>query len=205
MDNDILHHLLVSLKDQSLDNEKTLLIVDHTINEYTLQYFKYHSNEYEILDAERMRMKFDIKKYHLKDILEEARFQLVYAMKFGKILILRLGSSMVDFNNIFCDECCNDLVTHEKYPPYQQFSYLPRAFMLNSGQHLKQELLVNCLYRRKDKVEFLNCYEPIKCHDNFKIIITICLNHNKLEEYIHNNYLSGDKTYFNIVSIPKLS
>lgn len=197
--------------------DKTLFVVDETEGESTLPYFQ-HSAKYLVLDAEKLNMKMTIKKQNLSTILEECRFQLTFAMKNGKILVIRFGNSMTDFKNTFCDESCPNLITEGKKPLHVPLTYLPRGFMLNGGEHLKEEQAIRGLYRREDIVEMLEEADEVEfedadiskivpaCHPEFKIVLTTSMPFSKLDDFhFHNKYgLPADRSCFNIqrFSIP---
>lgn len=183
---------------------RTLLLIDESINEDSFHYFKFHTAVYDLFDAEAMNRKSAVKKQSVASILEEARFQLVYAMKYGKVLVIRMGYSMVDFKYTYCDEECPELTTNERHAPYQQLSYLPRSTLLYSGQHLKQPMYIQTLFRRSDKFEFGESNEPVTCHKDFKIIITTRVLADRINDFYFNyRYgLPGDRSYYNLVRYP---
>jgi hypothetical protein len=178
--------------------DKTLFLVDETEGEQTLPLFT-HSAKYVVLDADTLNMKKTIKKQSVSSILEECRFQVTFAMKYGKILVLRFGLSMTDFKFTFCDEHCSDLEPLQKHHHHQKAAYLPRGFMLRSGADLTTESSVRAMYRRDDIVEMLMDMEeeeaadlrnvvPV-CHPDFRIVMTTSMPFNKLDDFhFHNKY-----------------
>lgn len=197
--------------EQLIDNvpfgDKTLFLVDQTDGEKTLKHFK-NSAKYLVMDADLLNLKRTTKKQSMDIILEECRFQLTFAMKYGKVLVVRFGNSMTDFKNTFCDEVCTTLATHDKTNPSQRLSYLPRGFMMQSGEHLKGVLQVRALYRRDDIVEMLDEEDeevdfadvvPV-CHPDFKIILTTSMPYEKLSDFhFHAKYgLPEGRSHFNV-------
>lgn len=195
------------IRDIPLGNN-TIFIVDETEGEKTLKYFK-NSAKFLLMDAELLTMKMTTKRQPLEVILEECRFQLTFAMKYGKVLVLRFGNSMTDFKNTFCDECCPTRPLTDKANPTQPISFLPKGFMLHSGEHLKAEHIVRCLYRRDDIVEMLEeededtDFEDIipTCHPDFKVILTTSMPHEKLDDFhFHAKYgLPEQRSQFRVV------
>lgn len=180
--------------------EKTLFVVDQTQGEKTLGLFT-QSADYVVLDAEKLNMKKAIKKQSVSSLLEECRFLLTFAMKYGKVLVIRFGTSMTDFKFTFCDEYCPGLEPFQKHNLQQRARYLPRGFMLNSGGHLMAEDMVRALYRRDDLVEMLMDMDdgqdeaidlsraiPV-CHPDFRIVMTTSMPYEKLDDFhFHNKY-----------------
>lgn len=208
--------------DKSLDVEKlnklidhvtvgspTLFIVDETEGEQTFDIFK-QSASYVVLDADVLNMKKNIQKQSVSFILEECRFKLTFAMKYGKILVVRFGNSMTDFKFTFCDEFCPELTKRHKGLPRQLCSYLPRGFMMNSGQGLRDETIVRALYRREDLVEMLlegdeeNSEDFLSmvpvCHPSFKVVMTTTMPFDKLDDFhFHSKYgLPAQRAQFDI-------
>lgn len=197
-----------SLVDRIPFGSKTLFLVDQTDGEKTLKHFKNYA-KYLVMDADLLNLKRTTKKQSMDIILEECRFQLTFAMKYGKVLVVRFGNSMTDFKNTFCDEVCSTLPTHEKSNPLQRTNYLPRGFMMQSGEHLKEEAQVRALFRRDDIVEMLDEEDeevdfaeivPI-CHPDFKIILTTSMPYEKLSDFhFHAKYgLPEGRSHFQIV------
>lgn len=188
-----------------------MFVVDETAGEATLKFFQ-HSAKYLVLDAEKLNMKMTVKKQSMPSILEECRFQLTFAMKYGKILVVRFGTSMTDFKYTFCDEDCPNLITKGKLPSAAPLSYLPRGFMLHGGEHLREEAALRSLYRREDIVEMLEVDDdgdgdtedtsdlvPV-CHPAFKVVLTTTMPYAKLDDFhFHTKYgLPGERSSFDI-------
>jgi hypothetical protein len=118
-------------------------------------------DRYMILDAKQMKMKKTIKKESVYSILSQARNQLVFAMKHGKTLVVRLSDSLTDFIGTFNDDCCPVDVTSSdsvRLKGYKTItadrttintvgrSQLPIEFLLLSGWYLRE---VNSLFPGK--------------------------------------------------------
>lgn len=186
------------LVDNVVSGDKTLFIVDQTEGEQTTQLFT-QSAKYVVLDAEKLNMKKTIKKQSIPSLLEECRFQLTFAMKYGKILVIRFGTSMTDFKFTFCDEHCPDIETVQKHNHRQKACYLPRGFMMQSGQAVKEEIMARALYRRDDIVEMLmdmdeeeavdiHTATPV-CHPDFRVVMTTSMPFEKLNDFhFHTQY-----------------
>lgn len=171
--------------------EKTLLLVDHSKDEDTLRAFQ-NTGEYVVIDAEKMHMKKSIQKMKVPLILEEARFLLVFAMKYGKTVVVRFGKSSADLRGTFCDECCPGLVTSSKQMPGIQLSYLPSCFLLQGGRVLREGPLptgsdfVSRLFRRDDILELEEEDLPVECHPAFRVVVTSALDPDKIEDSLLN-------------------
>lgn len=182
--------------------DKTLLLVDSSDNEDSLEFFL-QSSKYLVLDAEKMHKKLYVKKSPLELVLEEARFQLVYAMKYGKILVVRLGITRVDLQGCFCDECCTTLQKKSKWPPYLPQLFLPRGFLLLGGAHLHEPDMVEQLYRREDVLELQEDDLEAVCHPSFRIVVSTALEAHTVQDQLFNKDfgLPGNFTEYNIQSL----
>jgi hypothetical protein len=174
--------------------DRTLLLVDQTEGEQTHNIFL-TSAKYVVLDAEKISMKMTVKKQSIASILEECRFQLTFAMKYGKTLVVRFGYHMTDFKFTFCDERCPGLDSHQKHNHLQKARYLPRGFMMDSGAGLREEAMVRALYHREDIIELIQDAEedqdevadiahfvPV-CHPDFKVVMTTSMPYEKLDDF----------------------
>jgi hypothetical protein len=187
---------------------KALFVVDQTEGELSNSVFLRSAN-YLVMDAEKLNMKKTVKKQNVSDILEECRFQLTFAMKYGKVLVIRFGNSMTDFKNTFNDNCCPELRAERiSGAAHHHLSYLPFGFMLRGGQQLHEESAVRALYRREDIVEMLeeadddtdpNVAVPV-CHPNFKVILTTSMDLLKLDDFhFHAKYgLPAPRDHFDV-------
>jgi len=152
---------------------KTLLMVDCSGNESSFKFFQ-HSLRFTIMDAKMMATKRMVNNHTISSILDDARHVLAYAMKYGKILVIRMGDCSVDFRTTLCDEAC---VFHDKIGPRscaEEYHSLPRGFMLNNGELLKSKPYPDAIMRKEDWRE-INCGDCTPLHPNFKIIISTCI------------------------------
>jgi len=152
---------------QKINNKKTYLLIDNTPTETSFKLFE-KSSKYVIFDGKLLHRKRFIRHIPLGTLLEEYRNILVYAMRHGKVLILRLQEIAVDFLSTFCDEGYleqypepnADYIPYNPYPPYEKWWYLPRGFMLNHGEILIQTSSFPArLYRRNDWNELKQQYQ----------------------------------------------
>lgn len=163
---------------------KTLLMVDCSGNESSLRYFQ-HSSRFAIMDAKTMHTKRMVNNETISSILDDARHVLAYAMKYGKILVIRMGDCSIDFRNTLCDESC---VFHDKVSPRtrgEEYHSLPRGFMLNNGELLKTKPYPDAIMRKEDWRE-IHGGDCIPLHPNFKIIISTCIPPSNLNELLFN-------------------
>ncbi|CAM2730103.1 unnamed protein product [Rotaria socialis] len=166
--------------------DRTLLLIDQN-DEPSYDIFLNSSN-FVILDADKLAKKRTIQRKSVSFILKEARSSLVYAIKNGKILVVRMGESKTDFLNTFCDECCNDLEFTSKYPPYKKLSYLPRSIILRNGADARQKTIWQQLLHREDMIDV----DEIELEQNikkFKVIITTVIPAEKIELQLLNGTL----------------
>lgn len=179
-------------------DRKTLLLIDETEDEVSLS-LSQRSPATVVLDAHKMNLNRTIKKRPVAALLEEARHTLMYAMKYGKILVIRMGKSIPDFLNVYNDDCCQDLIRSDKVPPFAELEYLPRDLLLDSGTLLKLSPRPESLFRREDFVNF-----SANCSPEFKVILTSTLPLTSLDSTLFNGKFGlPDKAGFEVVSFPK--
>ena len=190
---------LEELISSSRTDTKTLLLVDETDTEKSLHYIQNSAN-FVILDVDKLHMKRTVQKMKLPLLLEEARFLLVFAMKYGKTLVVRFGNSCADLCHTYCDECCEDLEKQSKIPPFAPQSFLPSCFLQQSGAVVRSEEYVARLFRRDDVHELEDDDLPVQCHENFRVMVTSALTIEKLDDSLFNGKfgLPGSKEWFNI-------
>ena len=82
-----------------------LFVLPPIVEEQSNAYYNSDEN-FIVLDACQMKMKKTIKKQSVYSILSESRHTLIYAMKHGKILVVRMCDSLTDFLSTFNDDCC---------------------------------------------------------------------------------------------------
>lgn len=173
------------LKAHMLDAEyRTLLLLD-TEREPTHHQFL-SSSMFVVLDADKLMKKRFIQKKSVSFLLQEVRNSLVYAMKNGKILVVRMADSKTDFLNTFCDESCRDLEFISKYPPYKEQRYLPRSFLLRGGASLREPALYEQLFHREDTADLAANPGLLHNLDRFRVIITSTMPRDMLEPQLIN-------------------
>lgn len=187
--------------DKLLDNyfadDKTLLFVDNTDSEKSLDYFL-NSRKFKVLECKNLQTKRMVYQHTVYPVIEEARFALVYAMKYGKTLVLRMADCAADFVTAMCDESCRDRETENPYPPHQPWKTLPRGFMLNNGRIAREN--VDYFLRREDFREIKDG-DCEKLHRNFKVIVSTTLPAENVEEMLLNGRygLPGSPEDYHIV------
>lgn len=164
--------------------ESTVLLVDTTGTEESLKVFQNSSN-FVVFDAKGMHTKRLSRNQGVPALLEEARNLLTFALMKGKTLVVRLGDVAVDFNSTFCDEACPDIVSQNPRPPYQQWDYVPRGFMLQSGAPLTQSPFPDTLYRRDDLNDISSGVSQ-RLHPDFKVIVSTTLPEGRLDDMLFN-------------------
>lgn len=181
------------------NNDKTLLLIDETNDEQSHKWFL-NCAEFVVLDADTLAKKRLVQKKSVASILAEARFLLIYAIKHGKTLVVRMGESKTDFLGVFCDEVCSDLELQSSYPPYQAQSYLPRQFLLEGGSAMVTSQYLEELFHRADKSD-LPISEENK--ESFCVIITTTIPASKIENQLLNGSfgLPGTLEDYNIQSL----
>lgn len=170
------------LLDNYMSNDKTILLVDNTGSESSLDYFL-NSSKFKVLECKNLQTKRMVYQNTIYPVIEEARFALVFAMKYGKTLVMRMSDCAADFVTSMCDECCRDRETENPYPPHQAWKTLPRGFMLNNGQIARDN--VDMLLRREDLREIRDG-DCEKLHPNFKLIITTTFPSDSVQELLLN-------------------
>ena len=126
-----------TLRDADRDALKTVLLVDTTANEETLEYFL-NEERCIVLDGNKMHFDRTMRKRKLALILQDARLVLLNAMLHGKTVVLRLKDVCLDL--LTCsDEHCPELEpTTEPFPPFGPISYLPGCWLFNGGAALRR-------------------------------------------------------------------
>lgn len=184
---------------QRLHGDKTLLLVDTSEGELTHKWFLNDSN-FVVLDADLLAKKKLVQKRPVSAILIEARHSLIYAIKTGKTLVVRMSESKTDFRCVFCDECCPDREEVSQYPPYQPLSYLPSEFLLRGGAAMITPYYLDRLFHREDKAD-LPMVEANK--GSFSVVITTTIPVAKIERQIINGFfgLPGTMEDYDIQSL----
>lgn len=181
------------------EGDRTIFFVDDSPGEDSLEYFQ-NSSRFVILDCKNLQTKRMVNQRSVQPILEEARNRIVYATKFGKTLVLRMGDCVADFVTAMCDENCIDLERSNPFPPYQVWMTLPRGFMLNNGQLIRDN--AEAFLRREDLREIRDG-DCVALHPNFKLVISTSLPPDRVEElFFSGRYgLPGSPADFNFVML----
>eukprot|EP01038_Epipyxis_sp_PR26KG_P011780 gene11780-15761_t len=121
----------------------TPLIIDNSEGSRVCTFYGYQLDAI-ILDAKTLITDFYVKKRSLQDCLENARKILVNAMKWGKLLVIRLDSSVPDFLGTFNDQKLDRNNTNDT-------SYFPIELFENGGKLLREdEIWAKRLFREED-------------------------------------------------------
>lgn len=187
---------------ESAEIPQTLLLVDTTPNEDSLTLFK-NSAQYVVLDGKLMNTKKFVRNQTVAFLIEEARASLVYAMKKGKTLVIRLGDVAVDFRSTFNDDSTPGRVDQNPYPPYQTWHSLPSGFMMKKGELLRQgPVYPDSLLRRDDIREIqdgdCNAMEP-----EFQIILTTTIPIDQIDHLLFNGRigLPGESSDYSLITL----
>eukprot|EP01038_Epipyxis_sp_PR26KG_P006626 gene6626-9097_t len=164
------------------DMGRTLLLIDKLENEPTQKYFL-NSADFLVFDARAMHLKRTVRRQKVSLLLEEARQQLVFAMKYGKKFVIRLADTATDFMGIFNDEKCSDLILSDSRTGVK-WCYFPLELFLNSGSLLRDYPLINSLYRPEDLVDLFDG-APF-CHSEFAILITTTIPMSEIDRLLFN-------------------
>lgn len=181
--------------------EKTLLIVDTSPAEGSLQAFL-RSAKFAVLDAKVMHTKRTSRHQSVSSLLEEARTILAFALSRGKTLVVRMGDIPVDFRSTFCDEACQDLVSAEPRPPHEEWRYLPRNFLLQSGKPVRASPFPESLLRRDD-MKVISEGFAVLSHPNFKVIVTTTIPVHRVDDMLLNRRfgLPGEHDDYHVVCL----
>ena len=114
---------------------KTPLLYDLSITDRVCSYYSYQMNAI-LLDAKTLILK---QRYQeLEAILEIGRISLVNAMKYGKLLVIRLGKSAPDFRNILNDDNLHSILRNESdngdNKEEELKYYFPKEVLLEGGR-----------------------------------------------------------------------
>lgn len=131
---------------------RTPLILDASSDDKICTFYSYQIDAI-ILEAKALILEGS--RQTLVQVMEKARRCLVNAMKFGKLLVIRLGTSSPDFREKFNDDnlrLCDPTVD-------SHISYFPKETFYSGGSALHSENWVKKLFREED----------MKPHKNFAI------------------------------------
>jgi hypothetical protein len=136
----------------------TPLILDQSSDEKLCTFYSYQPDAV-ILECKSLIL--ELARSPLISCLEIARKRLVNAMKFGKLLVLRMGKSAPDFRNTFNDERLQSVVTRSDGNGIlgSVEAYFPREVFLSGGRLLFENNWADRLFREED----------MKPHKNFAL------------------------------------
>lgn len=177
----------------------TPLIIDTSPDEKLCTYYNYQPD---VILLECKNMILEYSRLPLVKCLESARQRLVNAMKFGKLLALRMGSSAPDFKNTFHDGCLhpNELPTVLLPGQPQPQAYFPREVLINAGKPLKSDGWADKIFREEDMKPHKNF---ALCRDTFRVCLISQLKLEDIDEYLFGDKWGGlpDRNLFQIVCI----
>lgn len=154
LQNEVIYSRLIDLEsslEKAFRTGRTPLILDTSNDDQVCTFYSYQVNAI-ILETKGMILS----RQPLLKCMEAARNCLVNAMKFGKLLVIRLGTSSPDFRGKFNDENLKevDITLRDSL-----LSYFPIEVFLSGGLQLHDEFWVRKLFREED----------MKPHKNFAI------------------------------------
>jgi hypothetical protein len=188
---------IYGILEKYVPGNKTLFFIDQSKDEKSLNVFQ-NSAAFAILDAKGLHVKRMVSEAKLPQYLDDARHILTFAMKYGKILVLRMGDCNPDFQNGLCDEVIHNLVKENPHPPHSPWKTFPRGFMLNNGQLVRD--YADHFMRREDWREIREG-DCTPLHPDFQIILSTTVPPNKLDELFFNGRygLPGDTSDYDII------
>lgn len=199
-ENDPVHTAVRKLLLSTKDTDLTTILCDHSPNEDTLKYFLSFSNIYTVIDARKLHLDYHVRRLPIDIIFEDIRFRLVYAMKSGKTLVIRMGDTTVDFLNIFNDTSAaklrnSKLIMIDPRPPHPEWAYFPSEILYKKGKLLLQAPWPERLLRRQDRTDALKV--DVTVNPSFNVIITTNYHIDKLDNYLFTgNFGLPPKTNF---------
>lgn len=138
---------------KAFETGKTPLIIDSYPGDRVSTFYSYQPDAV-LLDAKVLVVEGS--KKPLVDSLDYARKILVNAMKHGKLLVIRLGTTAPDFRThfnddyLFQDSRSSDKVMKAVAIANKQPAYFPREVLFNSGAALKEGDWADKLFREED-------------------------------------------------------
>jgi hypothetical protein len=152
---DILFSELIELEknlELAFQSGRTPLILDISPDDKICTFYSYQIDAI-ILEAKALILEGS--RQTLVQVMEKARKCLVNAMKYGKLLVIRLGTSSPDFREKFNDDnlrLCDPTVD-------SNLAYFPKETFYSGGSQLHSEEWAKKLFREED----------MKPHKNFAI------------------------------------
>lgn len=116
---------------QAFAADKTPLLFDNSAQDIICTFYSYQTDAI-ILEAKSMIM--TLQNQGLEKAMEIARRSLVNAMKYGKTLVIRMGTSAPDFRNTFNDVNLRKVDGNIG----ENVSYFPMEVLLNGGRRIRE-------------------------------------------------------------------
>lgn len=188
---------LESSVEASFLSGRTPLIIDSSIDDKVCTFYSYQMDAI-ILEAKMLIL--ESSRQPLYNSMEKARKCLVNAMKFGKLLVIRLGTSSPDFRDKYNDE---NLIKINNDLAGSNLSFFPKEVFYSGGRELHSEEWVNRLFREEDMKPHRNF---AICRDSFRVCVTSQLPIEQIDECLFgasDENFGGlpEKSLFKIISI----
>ena len=140
---------------QAFDTRRTPLVFDTSKDDKLSTYLSYQPD---VVLLEARTLIIDSSKQPLIDVMDYARARLVGAMKHGKTLVIRMGTSAPDFKSTFCDDV---LIQRGTIPAYSKEDPALQVLEKNRRRNelqkersaLQDKLLANAVIDDDDKNE----------------------------------------------------
>eukprot|EP01036_Dinobryon_divergens_P022864 gene22864-31165_t len=196
---DILFSELIDLEknlELAFQTGRTPLILDTSSDDKICTFYSYQIDAI-ILEAKALILEGS--RQTLVQVLEKARRCIVNAMKFGKLLVIRLGTSSPDFREKFNDDylrlCDPTIDSH--------ISYFPKETFYSGGSALHSEDWVKKLFREEDMKPHKNF---AICRETFRVCVASQTPLGSIDEYLFGKTEENfgglpSKSLFKIISI----
>lgn len=116
---------------RAFDSSRTPLLLDPSAEEIVCTFYSYQPDVI-LLEAKAMVM--TLHNQSLEKAMEMARKSLVNAMKYGKTLVIRMGTSAPDFRETFNDENLRRVHGHIS----EELSYFPKEVFIGGGRVIRE-------------------------------------------------------------------
>lgn len=177
----------------AFDNNKTPLFVDTSSDESLLNLLRSHA-DFVILDAKKIHWENSVKKFTIDDILERCRALLVFAMRRGRILVVRMQGTSADFLQTFNDDAVPELgQSNQSCFPIEIFRRCGHIAYSDDDVCMR-------LHRREDR-------EPkgtgrAVCDPKFRLIVTTTIAPNLVHDMLFNGSFGlPDRDWFEIIEL----
>jgi hypothetical protein len=168
--------------ERSLDiafaTNKTPLILDASPDDRVCTFFSYQPG---VIILEAKQLVVEGNRRGQKHCWEISRKALVNAMKHGKLLVIRLGTTAPDFIGKFCDD-----------------THFPLSVFLTAGSELRSEDWVSRLFRPEDSFPHKNF---AICRDEFRVCVASQMPLGVIDEYLFDSGCLPDATEFKVIEI----